>query len=412
MEASFGSAVVLSCILILLLIIPSIVRWKMSLITQFVLLSFVVRASMAVFTDLYDVFPAYYFGDSEEYMTWGTFIRNHWLNGTPLPVTPIASSHLAYAYVVGTLMTIWGPYELVAKVFNSFCGALTTGIYLKLTSTVLQPKVVSFKIMGVLLSLWPSYVFWGSQNIRDPLLTFGIAVALYTSVLFWRRPTLVKMASVVSIVYVSSLLRPYILLAYILAVILTVSFLRTFRYVRLVSVMGISGGLLLAGRHVQVAGVNLMSLRPETLSSIRDQTVSALMTVRDVHTALFSGIHFATWTDVLQAVPILLLYTTVMPLPVLYQAFGPGHLGIMLQSMENVGLVAIWVMALRGMMTSVKRPESGLIAFFTISLVLMYAFVEPDLGSISRHRIQYFPILVMFACTISKTREKRCAQLG
>jgi hypothetical protein len=137
----------------------------------------------------------------------------------------------------------------------------------------------------------------------------------------------------------------------------------------------------------------LADYRARLMTIARDWSERA--TGRPIDTLIFPDAQLNTWPRLLAFLPKASFYALFMPLPGLYPM--DGKLGRMLSAAEGLVLLTLFGLALRGLGRSPPRPAGVLLAAFFVLAVPAASFVEFDLGSASRHRLQYLPFLFPFA---------------
>ena len=140
---------------------------------------------------------------------------------------------------------------------------------------------------------------------------------------------------------------------------------------------------------------------PRGLSEFRrwrlryDRENSLLFYKREISTQLFPDERMESWLEVLLFIPKASFHVLFMPLPGLYPL--EGKLGRILASLENLGLLAIFVLALISAVRCDLEPRRlGLLLFFALTTAAS-ALLEFDLGGAGRHKLMYLPMLFPFA---------------
>jgi hypothetical protein len=115
----------------------------------------------------------------------GVELRDSWVrSGTTLLDLPAALrgiynvSHPGYRYLLAVWFFLTGTStRLSAAALNCWCGALTVVLAYR-TARTLFPRYVADRV-GWLTCLFPSLVVWSAQTVKEPVIMFLEAVALY-----------------------------------------------------------------------------------------------------------------------------------------------------------------------------------------------------------------------------------------
>lgn len=105
------------------------------------------------------------------------------------------------------------------------------------------------------------------------------------------------------------------------------------------------------------------------------------------------GLHYETWLDVVLYAPIKILYFLYTPLPWHIQSPTELFVGI-----SAFGLFGATILARRGLATLREKPHYiGLLLSYLLTGVVAYAIIEMNYGAAVRRRIQFIPIILLFA---------------
>jgi len=86
-----------------------------------------------------------------------------------------------------------------------------------------------------------------------------------------------------------------------------------------------------------------------------------------------------------------------MPLPGIYPI---NNLGKILASGENIFLLIISIVSIIGVVTLKKDIRHCFLIMALMLFIGIHSISDVDLGAATRHKIQYFPIIFMFAARI------------
>lgn len=116
---------------------------------------------------------------------------------------------------------------------------------------------------------------------------------------------------------------------------------------------------------------------------------------RDIGTQIYPDAEFRSWADVALYLPKGLFHVLFMPLPGLFPT--DGKLGRLAASWENAALLALCLAGLAGLARGPKTPTRLAPVVFCTIMAAGAALLEFDLGSASRHKLLYLPMLFPFA---------------
>ncbi|MBI5631769.1 MAG: glycosyltransferase [Elusimicrobia bacterium] len=372
---------------------------RKSLLALF-LLALALRAGLAVLTESHPIFPAFHYTDAEimDQGAWG--LTQAWEKSLPYEM-PGSTSQRIHLVWLALIYRIVGHVPLAAKLVNALFGALSVWAFFRLCLPVFGASQ-AFLAAGV-LACWPSHVFFTSQNFKDALIFFSAYLALGS----FLRPEPSFLAGIPAFVAMG-LLRPYLAFTASLAVasasvsrkalaallLAPAAFLLAFQLI-------FSGPLAVPGRSSGLASQLPLVRSPQALSDFRkfrqdaDRDWARIHKNREIASQIFYGIEFHGWLDVLLFLPRGVFYVLFMPLPFLYPL---GHkLGRVLASGENTFMLVLSALACLGIWKSGASPRKRALIVFFLAMAAGSALFEFDLGSATRHRLLYLPMLFPFA---------------
>jgi hypothetical protein len=149
---------------------------------------------------------------------------------------------------------------------------------------------------------------------------------------------------------------------------------------------------------IQASSVEIRSapITPHSLSGFRASRREETQRLgRPVQTLILPAARLDSWLDVALFLPQGFFFAAFMPLPGLYPLDGnPGRVGA---AVENVAALALALIGLWGAATARKDGARWTLLFSFSGLSLLSAVTEIDLGSAARHKLQYLPLLFLFA---------------
>ena len=402
-----------------------------------VVLALALRVACAVVTEYKPIFPAYYYTDATLTHDYALSALKDIREGR----APLINGTLGERVQTLTSLEIYrmlGPRPFALKLLNALLGALAVAAFAWAMSIIFPTRAAL--IAGLALAVWPSHIFYTSQNLKEApigLLTYAAFGAVFAAG-FGEGVSRARAASLAAAAGFALLgagfYRSYVLVAAggTLLAALALSALRPPRTNALLAAAALvaalafypaaSGRLLAAfdSRALGEADSNWTVSRlipvtydnadprliyrptsPEGLSRFRTARQSAdrrwalINAHRDIGSQLYPDETFKTWLDVLLYLPKGAFTVLFMPLPGLSPL--EGKLGRYAASGENLALLALAALAAAGILRGRKSAARlGLIAFFAV-MTVGAALLEFDLGSAGRHKLLYLPMLFPFA---------------
>lgn len=398
------------------------------------LAAFLLRAGVSVLTQYKPIFPGYYYHDAVFGEKLAAQMADAWSRGRSFqtrysPPQRIHAALLALPYLV------IGPKPLGGKLINAALGALGV-VVLGLALSAAFTRESGF-LAASAAALWPSHVFYTSQNFKESP-TFAFAYAgLYLSLLlltdaesrgpkiyartaafllaavalgFVRSYLLLVLCGAAALGSLAALARrdrapgPRLLLAAALvapALYLPLSNLLFKEVLASPSGMEADGGEAGYSRPIKDEhGVRQRPFTPRGLAEFRrlrqeaDRAYASSQS-REIGTQIYSNENFDSWLDVALFLPKAAGTVLFMPLPGLYSM--DGKIGRWFAACENVFLLAISALAVLSIRRARVTPGRIVVLAFFLAMAGGSALLEFDLGSASRHKLLYFPMLFPYA---------------
>ena len=390
--------------------------------------AFALRAGAAVVTEHKPFFPAYYYTDAVFVDKAARDTTEAWSRGERLnrSYSPPQRVHIL---LTALLYRAVGPHPLSAKLFNALaaaCGVAALGL---MAGRVFEPT--AGLASAAMVALWPSHVFYTSQNFKEGLVCGALlsAFALLTErdapsrrraaigglamlVLlgFFRSYVMLIEAAALAAGAAAAILRggrrtaTLITLSACLAapVVHHLAFRAFFEGPLKASIPGATSENVLIPRIVNVnSGETYRPLSPRGITEYRywrqyyDRTNAHDWTGREIGSQLFPDEKMSSWVDVLLFIPKVSFYAMFMPLPGLYPL--DGKAGRILASAENTVLLLICMLALAAITRDGLDPRRLALLLFFAAMAAVSSMLEFDLGSAGRHKLMYLPMLFPFA---------------
>jgi hypothetical protein len=403
-------------------------------LTAALLCALCLRLGLAIATEINPLFPPHYYNDSHDIDTSAMRLLSRDRGGDPYIDIPPGS--IIYTTLTHRVYRNFGFHPVIMKLLNT--AIAVTAIATWYAAARLAVGTPAALLLAWVLTLWPSSIFYGSQHMRDA------SIQLLTGCAFWicltalygdsrGRRWLHWTLGAIPVLYLLGLYRPHSLLFTSVA-LLAACTARLFRGKGpILRATALAAALILTMVVFQTTSRKLLySIQPpppQTNTSVLDASLlptvvdpgrptapiytpqglsefrryrhyhenrwATYKTGRDVKTQVLSDVEFDSWLDVALFLPKGVFYALFMPLPGLYPL--EGKLGRILAAGENLMLLVF----LTGCLPALHRwrqwhQAGGLLVFFLIN-ALAYGIFEFDLGSATRHRLQYFPAILPFA---------------
>jgi hypothetical protein len=166
-----------------------IFRWstdEKEFITKIFLVGLFVRVGFGLFVHIFN-YREFFGGDALTYDAGGANLVNYWL-GNPISNDPFTQRAMSTStsgwgmnYIVGFLYVLVGRNILAAQTFCGVVGAATAPMVYLCAKKLFENKRVA-KFSAIAIALFPSFIIWSSQLLKDGLIVF-LLVLIMTMVL-------------------------------------------------------------------------------------------------------------------------------------------------------------------------------------------------------------------------------------
>ncbi len=400
------------------------------------LLSLGLRAGCAILTEIKPLFPAYYYNDANEIHAVAVIALNSPKNSERMKYAGSLSRRIQVIITLG-VYRVFGPRPLAVKLLNALLGSAAVTALAWAFSLIFSASAALWT--GLLVAVWPSHVFYTSQNLKESpvdLLAYAALGTALTAALDEKIPlahsarwALAAMLCVMG----TGLYRSYVLVC-VAGSLLLIMALRSIA--PLSRARALTAGAFVAAAlalHPYASRALFKTLGPNDSGSVDSPLIPATQALdvtpqddridrptspggisrfrhwrqfsnrqwvlknegREIATQIYPEAHFETWDDVLAYLPKGAFAVLFMPLPGLYPMEGkPGRCAA---AGENLILLVIAGLALVGFSRGKMSPERlGLAALF-LAMTAGSALLEFDLGSAGRHKLLFMPMLFPFA---------------
>lgn len=395
-------------------------------------LALILRVGSAVITEVNPIFSAYYYTDAQRIELLVDQALTAKFEGRPF-VFNGTQSQLVQVKTQLALYRLFGPHPLAIKLLNAALGALAVLVLGAALLPVFGPMPALAS--AALCAAWPSNVFFTSQNFKESpsnLLTYlalwGFLVLIAGST---RRTASVVLigAGVMLALTAGAFYRAYILLVLTPAMVSACA-LEMARRKKVSPSAALYLAASLAALALYAPASRFLMSRwtgaketysralathivpvswdertyptsPRGLTEFRrsqlegDRDWARTNRGREIATQLFPEARFESWRDVAAFLPKGVFYSLFMPLPGLYAM--EGKIGRLMAGLENLVLLALAGLSVLGVLRGPKTSDRVFLLLFFAGMAVGAGLLEPDLGSATRHKLLYLPMLFPFA---------------
>ncbi|MEQ1919807.1 MAG: hypothetical protein ABL955_11460 [Elusimicrobiota bacterium] len=395
--------------------------------------AFLLRGGMSYATSVAPILPAYNYADATSVDDWARATITARKKGTDIPDFSSTSHRLQVEFLI-SIYSVFGESPLAAKLIHAATGAASC----VLLAAALSPLfgAASALVSAVLLAAWPSAVFGSSQILKDPLVNFFAYTALWALLPLLGREKVdgarTRATLGATTLVLAGCFRSYIMI--ILAASFAAAALWSLRRGRPGARAALVAAVLTPGLYVgfshalfsqlfqsKAYAANATSMQIQVIPKTYDPTqtryiipisplgITEFRMVRQaedqkwsiyhehrvIATQIYPDARFKSWLDVAVFIPKASFQVLFMPLPGLYPI--DGKMGRLVTAGENIILLLLAVAAALGIRRlPLNPPRAALLGVF-LCMTIGSALLEFDLGSATRHKAFYFPMLFPFA---------------
>ena len=400
------------------------------------LAAFILRAGVAALTEWKPIFPAYYYHDATfvERMAWD--MAETWRSGKAYQ-SPYSPGQRAHAALLAVPYVAVGRRPLVNKLINSMLGAGAV----VLLGLAFRPAFSERAAFGAaaLAAAWPSHAFYTSQLFKEAptlALVYGALALLLPMLEPGAKPAPGRAAAAAALLAAAGLLRAYVPAVLVCALALGVCLAlrrasgraaalfalfallatpvayfaaESFMFGRLIAVpKGVPAALPplapLAQGPVPAPWTPAGLGRRRAQGQASDRAYAHNSMGRDIASQIEPDARLETWLDLARFMPGAAFQVLFMPLPGLYPM--QGKAGRWLAALENIFLLALAAAAAAGLARRPLTPARFALLAFFLAMTAGSAIMEFDLGSASRHKLLYLPMLFPFAAEELLSRKR------
>ncbi|MBI4641802.1 MAG: glycosyltransferase family 39 protein [Candidatus Tectomicrobia bacterium] len=394
MSLIFGAAL---AIFVLLRIQAKAKPEERNFLSQVFLLAFVLRALLAC-AIYFGNMQLFFGGDALGYDLVALEISRFWSG--ELPFIPdwvkffLAGEHYGFYYWIAFFYYTIGRVPLLIQMFNCVLGALTTLIVYKIAELLFNRPVA--RTSAYFIALFPVFIIWSSQMLREAAIVFFINLTIYTFLL----------------------LRRQFRLLYFTGFLISIALLNPLRtYIFYILLMAILGAYMIAGRGnlmmgiikrafvVIIIGMVLITYSDRVQAQIQRLALERVLEQIDVsrrglavegESGFLRSVRVSSLQDALALIPVGTFYVLLSPFPWEVRNFR--------QAVTLPETLLWWIVfpfAIRGCFFSLRHRfrDSLVILLFITGLILFYSVFQGNVGTIYRQRVQLQTFLFIFAST-------------
>ncbi|MCA1624709.1 MAG: phospholipid carrier-dependent glycosyltransferase [Acidobacteria bacterium] len=405
----------IAVLLVLFLTIPAIylIRYyseEKTFLTSIFLVALLLRLGVGLFIHLFDL--RNFFGpDALAYDAGGQRLVEIW-QGLPVPDDDITlrantttGAGWGMYYVVGFIYFIFGQSTLVAQSFCGFIGALIAPMIYFCAEKIFHNQRVA-KISALSVALFPSFIIWSSQLMKDGLIIFLLVVTMTMVLQLQKKFSFSAITFLILSLFGIISLRFYIF--YMVAIAAAGSFViglsASFQSIIRNTIAVVIIGLVLTYLGV----IRTASTDFETYGSLERVQASRLDLARSAESGFGEDLDVSTREGAIAAIPIGFAYLMFAPFP-----WEVNKLNQALVLPEVFVWWALIPILISGLWYTLKnRLRSAIpILIFLLMLTIAYSIFQGNVGTAYRQRTQIQVFLFIFIAVgwtvIQERRENR-----
>jgi hypothetical protein len=328
-----------------------------------------------------------------------------WLRGEqPLRLAPryLESTQVGYFYFVGFLYYAFGHVPFLAVLANCVVGAVTAVPVYRIAERL--GGRAAARPATILATFFPSVLLWSCLLIRDSIVILVIVLILDAQMRLAERFGVWRLLRLGLFLILLGTLRQYLFLLMAMGVAVSLIVGRAGRAGRAV-LTGIAAVLLIA-IIMRTVGFGLWELERASLANLNLQRKYSA-SVEGAEGSFRPEVDISSPGRAIAWLPVGVIYFLFAPFP--WQVLS----GNQVFGLPDVVLFYLLLPAvLRGLLFAIRRRlrESVMLLLVVVSITILYALVEGNVGIIFRHRAQVLvPLMIFAGLGIAAKREKAAA---
>ncbi|MCU0726832.1 MAG: glycosyltransferase family 39 protein [Planctomycetes bacterium] len=328
-----------------------------------------------------------------------------WLRGEqPLRLSPryLRSSQVGYFYFVGFLYYLFGHEPFVAVLANCLIGAVTALPVYRIAERL--GGQAAARPATVLATFFPSVLLWSALLIRDSLVVFVLMLIVDAQMRLAERFGLLRLLRLGLCLILLGTLRQYLFLLMALSAAVSLLVGRAGR-IGPALLKGVAAILLIAVI-MRVAGFGLWEMERASLADLNLQRKYSA-SVESAQGSFRPEVDISSPGRAIAWLPVGVAYFLFAPFP--WQVLsGRQKFGLP----DVICFYLLLPAVIRGILVAVRRRlrESVMLLLMVVSITVLYALVEGNVGIVFRHRAQVLvPFMIFAGLGIAAGRERAAA---
>jgi len=317
-----------------------------------------------------------------------------------------------YPWALAGIISVFGENIFLGKCLNILISAVTVFLGCQITSEVAKELQLSRRnikyatnLTGLILTFYPSQIFYSAQLIKDPLLVFFGMMNLYSTVLILkggnRKMWIIWLLTLVG----AFTFRPYTAVALIVSFLIYLLFVwkaKTGKKLTVISLFLVFSAIVpfFLGKGFFALDYVLAWSDVEKVSQIREAGYSVGGSALELEIDYSSPVGFVLTYG--------LSFFTVMLGPFPWQIRAPIHLTALPEAILSSSLLLYLVFSARRKDSLNRGDTEKLLIVFSIVLIAIVAFFSDNIGANNRLRLLPWNILFIYsAVCLARIRENR-----
>lgn len=379
-------------------------------VVMILLLSVGVRIALGIFMEYFGL-QEYFGGDSALYHAVGAAVADEWSGISPDTdtlakyVNPYSGAGWGMMYLTGSIYFVFGQEIFISQSVVAFFGALSAPLAYLCSYRVFN-NANSARIASVIVALFPPFVIWSSQLLKDGLLVFLLVLVM---LLVMRLKEKIDIASVLilllSLVCILSL-RFYIFYIVLVAIVgsFVIAYTNSTRAIARNTVI-----MVLLAIGLQYLGIQERAeIEVTAFADLERINVSRQDLARSAESGFGEDWDVSTPAAALVTIPRAALYLMLAPYP--------WHMTNLRQALTLPDMMIWWSMVpflVIGLGYAIRNRlrDAFPIMFFSLLLIIAYSLFLGNVGTAYRQRTQVQVFLVIIAAVgwtyVKEQRENR-----
>ncbi|MEP6944329.1 MAG: glycosyltransferase family 39 protein [Acidobacteriota bacterium] len=384
-------------------------------VTRVFLLALAARMVFGILMHAADL-REFFAGDANTYDFYGTILRDYWFGTTTAPswaihrASDMSGSGWGMFYLVAGLYTVFGRNILAAQSFCAVVGAATAPMVFYCSQRI-YGNLRSAKAAAVIVAVFPAFVIWSGQLLKDGLIIFLLVLAM-TMVLVMQEKIRAGALAILGIALAGILtLRFYIFFMVVAAVVgsFVIGVTNSAR-----SMIARTVILAVLGLGLTYIGVTSIATGDfDRYANLEQLQNSRLDQARTGKSGYAADADVSTTEGVITVLPVGFVYLMFAPFP-----WAAKNLRQAIPIPEVLVWWAMMPLLFSGLVYSLRHRlrKSLPILLFSLMLTLVYSVSQGNVGTAYRQRtqIQVFLVIIIavgWGLYKEKQEDKRLANL-